>query len=117
VKTIAEGLVRPWALAVAEEGTIWLTERQGRVRIIRRGQLLAAPALTLKVVTASGCESGLLGIAVGQPNVFLYYTYAGSGGNTNRISRFTIQGDSLVDESWAQTDTSMRRPARATSRR
>ena len=98
VKTVADGLVAPWALAFAENGTIWLTERPGRVRIIRHGQLLAPPALTLKVVTASGCESGLLGIAVKEPNVFLYYTYAGSGGNTNRISSFTIQGDSLVNE-------------------
>ena len=98
VKSVAEGLVAPWALAFAEDGSIWLTERPGRVRIIRHGQLLATPALTLKVVTASGCESGLLGIAVKEPNVFLYYTYAGSGGNTNRISSFTIQGDSLVNE-------------------
>ena len=98
VKSVAEGLVAPWALAFAEDGSIWLTERPGRVRIIRHGQLLAPPALTLKVVTASGCESGLLGIAVKEPNVFLYYTYAGSGGNTNRISSFTIQGDSLVNE-------------------
>ena len=98
VNAVAEGLVAPWALAFAEDGSIWLTERPGRVRIIRHGRLLAPPALTLKVVTASGCESGLLGIAVKEPNVFLYYTYAGSGGNTNRISSFTIQGDSLVNE-------------------
>ena len=98
VKSVADGLVAPWALAFAADGTIWLTERPGRVRIIRNGQLLPAPALTLSVVTANGCENGLLGIAVKAPNVFLYYTYRGSGGNTNRISRFTIQGDSLVGE-------------------
>ena len=98
VKSVADGLVAPWALAFAADGTIWLTERPGRVRIIRNGQLLPAPALTLSVVTANGCESGLLGIAVKAPNVFLYYTSRGSGGNTNRISRFTIQGDSLVGE-------------------
>jgi aldose sugar dehydrogenase len=98
VTTMAEGLVAPWALAFAADGTIWLTERPGRVRIVRKGQLLPTPALTLGVVTANGCESGLLGIAVKEPNVFLYYTYRGSAGNTNRISRFTIQGDSLVGE-------------------
>jgi aldose sugar dehydrogenase len=98
VRSVAEGLVAPWALAFAGDGTIWLTERPGRVRIVRHGQLLPSPALTLNVVTANGCESGLLGIAVKEPNVFLYYTYRGAGGNTNRISRFTIQGDSLVSE-------------------
>jgi len=98
VRSVAEGLVAPWALAFAADGTIWLTERPGRVRIIRKGQLLPTPALSLNVVTNTGCESGLLGIAVKEPDVFLYYTYRGSGGNTNRISRFTIQGDSLVGE-------------------
>jgi aldose sugar dehydrogenase len=98
VNTVAEGLVAPWALAFAADGAIWLTERPGRVRIVRHGQLLPTPALTLSVVSNSGCESGLLGIAVKDPSVFLYYTYAGSAGNTNRISRFTMQGDSLVNE-------------------
>jgi aldose sugar dehydrogenase len=98
VTSVAEGLVAPWALAFAADGAIWLTERPGRVRIVRHGHLLPAPALTLSVVTHSGCESGLLGIAIKEPYVFLYYTYAGSAGNTNRISRFTMQGDSLVSE-------------------
>src|SRR5207302_9360191 len=71
VRSVAEGLVAPWALAFAADGTIWLTERPGRVRIIRNGQLLPAPALTLSVVTANGRESGLLGIAVKAPNVSL----------------------------------------------
>jgi len=98
VKSVAEGLVAPWALAFATDGSVWLTERPGRVRVIRNGQLLPTAALTLNVVTANGCEDGLLGIAVREPNVFLYYTFRGSGGNTNRISKFTIQGNTLVGE-------------------
>ena len=98
VRSVAEGLVAPWALAFATDGSVWLTERPGRVRVIRNGQLLPTAALTLNVVTANGCEDGLLGIAVREPNVFLYYTYRGSGGNTNRISKFTIQGNTLVGE-------------------
>src|SRR5438552_3551646 len=72
VTSVAEGLVAPWALAFAADGAIWLTERPGRVRIVRHGQLLGTPALTLSVVSNSGCESGLLGIAVKDPSVFLY---------------------------------------------
>ncbi|TMC11376.1 MAG: PQQ-dependent sugar dehydrogenase [Chloroflexi bacterium] len=68
-QTVAQDLVAPWALAFAADGAIWLTERPGRVRVIRNGQLEA-----------------------------LYYTYAGSGGNTNRVSRFTISGDKLTSE-------------------
>jgi glucose/arabinose dehydrogenase len=98
VQAVAQNLVAPWALAFAADGAIWLTERPGRVRVIRNGQLLAAPALTLPVVTGTGCEDGLLGIALQEPYAFLYYTHAGSGGNVNRVSRFTIAGDSLTSE-------------------
>jgi len=97
-QAIAQDLVAPWALAFATDGAIWLTERPGRVRVIRNGQLMADPALTLRVVTANGCEDGLLGIAIQEPYAFLYYTYAGPGGNTNRVSRFTIAGDRLTAE-------------------
>jgi glucose/arabinose dehydrogenase len=97
-QTIAEGLEAPWSLDFAKDGAIWLTERPGRVRVIRNGKLLPDPALTLNVVTASGCEDGLLGLAVREPYVYLYYTYRGSSGNTNRVSRFTIQGDKLASE-------------------
>ena len=97
-QTVAEGLEAPWSLAFAKDGAIWLTERPGRVRVIRGGQLLGAPALTLNVVTGSGCEDGLLGIALKEPYAYLYYTYQGSGGNTNRVSRFLIQGDHLASE-------------------
>lgn len=95
---VAQNLVAPWALAFAADGAMWLTERPGRVRVIRNGQLLPDPALTLQVATGSGCEDGLLGIAVQEPYAFLYYTYAGPGGNTNRVSRFTISGNQLTSE-------------------
>jgi len=93
---VAQGLVAPWALDFAKDGAIWLTERPGRVRVIRNGQLLPDPALTLNVSTASGCEDGLLGLALKEPNAYLYYTY--NGGATNRVSRFTIEGDKLSGE-------------------
>jgi glucose/arabinose dehydrogenase len=97
-QAVAQNLVAPWALAFAPDGSIWLTERPGRVRVIRNGQLLADPALTLQVATGNGCEDGLLGIAVQEPYAFLYYTYAGPGGNVNRVSRFTVSGDRLTSE-------------------
>src|SRR5262245_47180574 len=75
VQPIAQNLVAPWGLAFAADGAIWLTERPGRVRVVRNGQLLADPALTLRVATGTGCEDGLLGIAIQEPYVFLYYVY------------------------------------------
>lgn len=97
-QAVAQNLVAPWALDFAGDGSIWLTERPGRVRVIRGGQLLAEPALTLSVATGTGCEDGLLGIALQEPYAFLYYTYRGSAGNTNRVSRFTISGSALGSE-------------------
>jgi glucose/arabinose dehydrogenase len=97
-QTVAEGLEAPWALDVAADGSIWVTERPGRVRIIRNGQLLPTPALTLGVVSRPGCESGLLGIAVRAPYAYVVYTHSGAQGSVNRVSRFTIQGDHLVAE-------------------
>jgi glucose/arabinose dehydrogenase len=91
-------LEAPWALDFAKDGSIWFTERAGRVRVIRNGQLLPAPAVKLNVVSSPGCEGGLLGLALSGGDAFLYYTYPGSGGNTNRVSRFAIQGDQLVNE-------------------
>src|SRR5437879_3018549 len=49
VTSLATGLTAPWAVAFAPDGSLWFTERPGRVRIIRDGHLLAAPALTLNV--------------------------------------------------------------------
>jgi len=98
VQSLATGLTAPWALAFGAGGTIWFTERPGRVRIIRGGRLLSSPALTLSVAQQPGCEGGLLGIAVKEPYVYLMYTYAGASRNLNRVARFTIQGDQLVSE-------------------
>ncbi len=97
-QAVAQNLVAPWALDFAKDGSIWLTERPGRVRVIRDGQMLADPALTIRVATADRCEDGLLGLAIKEPYAYLYYTYAGSGGNTNRVSRFSISGDRLSGE-------------------
>ncbi len=98
VKAIAQGLEAPWALDFGQDGSIWLTERPGRVRVIRNGQLLPDPALTLSVVSQPGCEGGLLGLAIRAPYAYVDYTYAGPGGNTDRVSRFHIDGDHLSGE-------------------
>ena len=98
VRAVAQGLEAPWALDFGQDDSLWLTERPGRVRIVRNHQLLPDPALTLNVVSQPGCEGGLLGLAVRSPYVYLDYTYAGGGGNTDRVSRFHIDGDHLTGE-------------------
>jgi len=103
VDAYASGLEVPWEIAFAGDGTVFVTERPGRVRIIKDGHLRPEPALTLNVVHAPGNEGGLLGLALhpqypNPPDVFLYYTYRGPNGNTNRVARFTFDTVHLTNE-------------------
>ena len=76
--------------------------QSGTVRLIRGGELLATPALTLAGVCTTGFEDGMSGIAGQQVTgdlgwVFVYYTRVAPGANArncvNRVSRFEISGD------------------------
>jgi glucose/arabinose dehydrogenase len=103
VSTVAGGLQVPWSIAFMPGGAMLVTERAGRVRLISNGQLQSQPVLSLSVVSASGSESGLLGIALhpGFPNpadVYVYYTYGRTGKATNRVSRFHYADGRLTDE-------------------
>ncbi len=98
LSTVASGLKVPWALAFAPDGGLWFTERGGQVRVFRNGSLIPAPALTLSVVSRPGCEGGLLGLDLRGGAAYLYYTRQGGTGLANRVSRFTVSGDRLVDE-------------------
>jgi glucose/arabinose dehydrogenase len=94
-QVLASGLQVPWEVGFLSGDRILVTERPGRVRLIDHGQLNPNPVLTLPVSAQAGVESGLLGLAVhpGFPNppyVYLYYTYAGTGGKINRVSRFDV---------------------------
>lgn len=100
---VATGLVTPWGMAFLPDGSMLVTERPGRVRLVdASGQLRAEPAATLGSVVETE-EGGLLGIAL-HPDfasnrlVYLYYTYAGTSGTTNRIVRMTYGNGSLSGE-------------------
>ncbi len=91
VEVVVTDLDAPWAIDFAPDGSIFITERPGRVRIVQNGQLLAEPWVTIDV--AQRGESGLLGLALDpefQQNKFVYlaYTYVdGEGKLKNRLVR------------------------------
>jgi glucose/arabinose dehydrogenase len=101
VVSLATGLQVPWSLAFLPDGSIILTERPGRIRLVdpRQG-LLAEPLMTVPDVAATG-EGGLLGIAL-HPGfaangfVYVYHTYQDGGGLANRVVRFVLRGRSLT---------------------
>jgi glucose/arabinose dehydrogenase len=91
VEVVARGLETPWAVAFAPDGRIFVTERPGRIRVIKNGNLQKEPWLEIEVYERG--ESGLMGLAVDpqfESNRFLYaaYTYRDGGGRVkNRLAR------------------------------
>ena len=90
-EAVLRGLEAPWAIDFAPDGRIFLSERPGRIRIARDGQLQTAPWMTLEVADVS--EAGLLGLALDPQfaqNRFVYvaYTYRSATGRlVNRLVR------------------------------
>src|SRR5690606_40000468 len=58
LETIAEGLEHPWSLAFLPDGSQLVTERAGRLRIIRGGKLEKEPIAGVPDLVAAG-QGGL----------------------------------------------------------
>lgn len=91
MEALVGGLEAPWAVDFAPDGRIFITERPGRVRIVREGRLETAPWASLPVAHVS--EAGLLGLAL-SPSfaqdrfVYVAYTYRTPTGQLqNRLVR------------------------------
>src|SRR5438477_9276328 len=61
VVVITKGLQQPWFLAFLPDGALLVTERSGRVRIVRNGKLLPAPVAGVPPVQTGG-PRGLQGL-------------------------------------------------------
>ncbi|MCP4286595.1 MAG: PQQ-dependent sugar dehydrogenase [Gammaproteobacteria bacterium] len=101
VETVSEGLEHPWSLAFLPDGSMLITERPGRLRVIEDGKLNPAPVAGLPEITASG-QGGLLDIALHpnyEQNGWLYFSYVafGAGGMGTRVARARLDGLQLQD--------------------
>jgi glucose/arabinose dehydrogenase len=102
---IPEGFIRervamglnPTSIVLAPDGRIFITEKNGTIRIIRDDHLVETPFLTIEVDDSN--ERGL-GHMVLHPdfdqNGYYYVFYAVPGLRHNRISRFTANGDNTI---------------------
>ena len=75
--TVMKGLSHPWAMAFLPDGSILVTERAGRLRIVRNGAVDPAAISGLPAIAASGLN-GLLDIALHPQfakNRWVYFTY------------------------------------------
>lgn len=96
VERVAAGLEVPWGLAFLPGGDVLVTERPGRVRLVRGGRLEPAPVATVEI--APGGEGGLLGIAADprfaeNRRFYLYATVQAGGRTVNQVSRWTLAAD------------------------
>jgi glucose/arabinose dehydrogenase len=101
VSVVTRGLSHPWSLAFLPDGTMLVTERAGRLRVIRNGVLDPQPAAGLPPMHVRGL-AGLMDIALHPKfadNKFLYFAYskAGDKGATLVLGRGRWNGTALVD--------------------
>ena len=112
VEEVADGLVRPFSLAFTPEGDLLVTERPGRLRIIRDGVLLPDSVQGLPPIRAlgrgarsmAGFEQAGLRDAILHPdfetNRLLYLSYVKPGPDslgTIAIARGRFENDRLSD--------------------
>jgi glucose/arabinose dehydrogenase len=103
VVTVTDGLVQPWSIAFLPGGDALITERPGRLRILRQGKLVAQPVEGVPKVFHSG-QGGLLEVMPHPDfasNRLLYITYS-KPGSTEADSRTALirgrfENDRLTD--------------------
>jgi aldose sugar dehydrogenase len=101
VVVVTKGLSHPWGLAFLPDGNMLVTERAGRLRLIRDGVLDPKPAGGVPQVYAKQL-SGLMDIALHpkfSENRLVYLTYTKPVGDkvTTALARGRYDGGSLAD--------------------
>lgn len=102
VTTVVEGLEHPWGMVFLPDGDILVTERPGRLRIVRDGALLPDPVSGLPDAESGG-QGGQLDVALHprfSTSRMVYLTYAkrrGNGDRTTMVARGRLVDDALED--------------------
>ncbi len=96
-----KGLASPWSLAFLPNGDMLITEKAGKLRIVRGGTLDPQPIAGTPEVFAVG-QGGLLEVAVHPQfaqNQFIYLTYSKGKEKegTTALARGRFDGKALVD--------------------
>lgn len=94
VVTVAENLVQPWAIAFLPGGDALITERPGRLRILRQGKLLPTPVEGVPAVFHSR-QGGLLEV-MPHPNFasnrLVYLTFSKPGATDTESRTALVRG-------------------------
>ena len=91
-ETVVSGLEVPWSFAFLPAGDVLISERPGRVRLLRGGSLVQEPVLTVASASQTS-EGGLLGIAVDPKDATRLYLYVTVSGPHNELQRWRLSND------------------------
>jgi aldose sugar dehydrogenase len=103
VVTVVDGLEHPWGMAFLPDGDLLVTERPGRLRIVRGGVLLPEAVPGLPEIRVGG-QGGLLDVVLHpqfETNRLIYLSYSkpnddGSQGTT-AVARARFENDRLTN--------------------
>lgn len=100
VVTVVEALEVPWSMAFLPDGDMLVTERPGRLRIVRNGRLLPDPVSGTPDVFAEG-QGGLFDVVL-HPEfatnhlVYLSFAKPNLDGSTTAVVRARFENDALT---------------------
>ena len=101
VVTVAEGLLQPWSMAWLPGGDMLVTEKPGRLRIVRGGRLLpeAVPGVPEVLYTGQGGMFDVLPHPNFSENRWVYLSFAKPVGNSSStaIVRGRFENDQLTN--------------------
>ena len=101
IETVVDGLEHPWSLTWLPDGSMLVTERPGRLRIVRDGVLVDEPVAGLPPILAAG-QGGLLDV-LPAPDfdqsgmVYFSYSAAAPDGNQTRVAAGRLVDGQLHD--------------------
>ncbi len=101
VTVVTRGFVHPWALAFLPDGTMLVTERPGRIRVVRNGALDPKPVGNVPAPRTDG-NGGLMDIALHPrfaENHLVYFTYdkpVENGKGAPTVARGKLEGSALT---------------------
>lgn len=100
VASVVEGLEHPWSIAWLPNGDMLVTERPGRLRIVRGGELAPEPIAGVPRVRARG-QGGLLDVVLHPDyasNRLIYLSFAKPNGDASEATTAVVRGRLDADE-------------------
>jgi glucose/arabinose dehydrogenase len=110
VEIFAEGLEVPWAIDFTDKNTALITERPGKLRIVKNGKLQTEPVKNIPKVLNEG-QGGLLDVAVDPDydiNGWIYLAYSHvleDGFEGNRPPAMTrLERGKIINNTWTENE-------------